>query len=108
MAFSDITKADKTTVMKYGFPAGVENISKAATALSVFPNPSHGSFTLHISAPQKETATITITNMLGKKVQQFIASTNEDVVVRVNAAPGVYFVSAKTQYETVTEKILVE
>ena len=89
------------------FPASVPVIEKA-DRVEIFPNPSAGLFTLHITSLQKEPATITITNMLGEKVKQFIAATNEDIAVQADAAPGIYFVTAVTKNETITKKIIIE
>ena len=46
--------------------------------------------------------------MLGEKVKQFIAATNEDIAVQADAAPGIYFVTAVTKNETITKKIIIE
>ena len=62
----------------------------------IFPNPTTGSFTLNISSPQTENATVTITNILGEKVKVITARTNEDNAVALDIAPGVYFVSIVT------------
>jgi hypothetical protein len=108
VAYEDGNDSQKATVMKYGFPNQVKNIPTPTSTLTIFPNPSTGSFTLHISSPQNETATITITNMLGNKVKELKAAANIDVAMQLDAAPGVYFITAKTQNETVTEKVVVE
>ncbi len=66
----------------------------AAPSLSVFPNPSQGSFTLNIASPEKENAVIVITNMLGEKVKEFTAITNTNTEIQLNTPPGIYFISA--------------
>jgi hypothetical protein len=108
VAYEDGNDSQKATVMKYGFPNQVKNIPAQTSSLSLSPNPSTGLFNLHISSPQDETATIIITNMLGNKVKELKAAANIDVAVQLDASPGVYFVTAKTQNETVTEKVVVE
>ncbi|WP_162268259.1 PA14 domain-containing protein [Hymenobacter sp. PAMC 26628] len=42
----------------------------AATALSVYPNPSTGAFTVEFSMPTAQMATLTLTDALGRTVQQ--------------------------------------
>ena len=66
------------------------------TALNVFPDPAHGSFTLNISSAVKEDATVVITNMLGEKVKELKTTTNSNTEIQLNVAPGIYFVSAIT------------
>jgi hypothetical protein len=108
VAYEDIVNDQKVTVMKYGFPASINSVNTQTSTLTIFPNPTTGSFTLHISAPQNETTTITITNILGEKVKEFKAAANIDVAMQLDAAPGMYFVTANTQNETVTEKVAVK
>jgi len=91
--------------MRYGFPAQVQNINSVSSSLTIFPSPNHGSFTLNISSPQTETASITITNILGEKIKEFTANTNADAQVQLDAAAGIYFVTAITSAGKQTEKI---
>ena len=88
---------------------GVNNLGyPTITSLTAFPNPSHGSFTLNISSPQKENATIIITNILGEKMKEFIMVTNTDIDVQLNAAPGVYFVTTITSQDKECVKVIIE
>ena len=77
-------------------------------AISIFPDPTRGSFTLNISSPVKENATITITNMLGEKVKEITAATNTDKLIQLDSPPGIYFISAVTKNEIVAGKVVVE
>lgn len=110
VSFTDANASDgnKATVMRYGFPASVKNISAKAPSLTLFPNPTHNAFTLHLTTPQKEDADIIITNFLGEKVKQLTAYTNEDREIQLNAAPGVYFVTAVTKEGNVSGKIAIQ
>ena len=107
LAYEDYGNGEKATVLRYRFAAGIQNVNIAVASFSVSPNPSNGSFTLHIKSIQKESATIIITNMLGEKVKQFTGATNEDIAVQVGAVPGVYFVSAITSQGRQSAKIEV-
>ena len=60
-----------------------------------------------ISTPQPETATITITNILGEKVKEFKATTSADTQVTLDAPAGIYFVTGVTSGSTQTEKVEV-
>ncbi len=98
------------TVMKLdtSIPTGISSILELTRALIISPNPTTASFTLNISSPQTEEATIIITNMLGEKVKEFVSYTNTDIQIQLNEPPGVYFISAVMKGGTVTSKILLE
>ena len=111
VTFMDYRDSQKAVVMKHGPAEGVTNPAGARTVgalLRIWPDPNHGAFTVHISAPMKEPATVTITNILGEKAQEFIAETNTDVSVRLHAKPGFYFVTAVTAHGTQVQQIIVE
>ena len=96
------------TVTACSVPAAVTEVNQANTTLSVFPDPNHGAFTLHISAAQNEPATITITNMMGQIVKELTTTTNTNAPVQIDAAPGVYFISAITAQGRQSAKVVVE
>ncbi len=76
--------------------AEVNIVNNAAVpSLSVFPNPGQGAFTLNLSSPQNECATIIITNMLGERVKDFVLTTNTNEEIQLNTPAGLYFISAK-------------
>jgi len=107
VVYSDSVKGNKTTVMKYGWPEQVTNTSNTWSALTAFPNPSHGSFTLHVSTSITEDAQIIITNVVGEKVKELTATTNTDIPVQLDTPPGIYFISAITTQGTQTSKMVV-
>ena len=92
------------TVMKYGTFTGIINRNNPVPAISIFPNPNHGSFTLNISSVTKEDATITITNMLGEKIEEFTTVTNQQTQIQLFTPPGIYFITATTNSQTITSK----
>jgi len=108
VAYQDWGYDRKATVMRYGWNVDVKNIGAASFTLTIFPNPTTNTFTLHISSPQSETATVTITNILGEKVKEITVRTNEDNAVMLNVAAGVYFVSAATGEGKMVQKVVVE
>ncbi len=87
---------------------GIKNIDNPSLALTIFPNPTHNTFTLHLTTQINEPATITITNILGEKVKQLTTTTNTDIQIQLNTPPGVYFILATTKKETITSKIVIE
>ena len=87
----------------------LKNITtQAASSLTLFPNPTHNTFTLHLTTQTNEPATITITNILGEKIKQLTATTNTDTQIQLNSPPGIYFISATTKQGSVNEKIMLE
>jgi hypothetical protein len=80
----------------------------ASTELKVFPNPNIGTFTVLISAASDEQAAITITNVVGEKVKEFATTTNQNTEVKLNATPGIYFVSAIIGGNRYYAKIVVD
>ena len=64
--------------------------------MSVYPNPNNGSFTINITSQDNELAHIVVTNVLGQTVKEINAATNKSQSVDLNAAAGVYFITATT------------
>ena len=89
-------------------PTSIKNSTPTYTSLTIFPSPNQGTFTLHLSTPQSEPATIIITNLLGQKVKEPTTTSNTDTQIQLDAPPGIYFISATTKNETVTQKVILE
>jgi len=85
----------------------VTNINPAGTALTIFPNPNDGNFTLSVTTPTNEQATITISNILGEKVKQLNTTANTPTQVKMEMPEGVYFISATTASGRWNEKVVV-
>jgi len=86
----------------------VTNINPATTTLIIFPNPNDGSFTLSITSPTNEPATITIINIVGEKLKQFTTATNTPTQVKMEIPEGVYFLSAITKEGIFNAKFIVD
>jgi hypothetical protein len=71
-------------------------LSKGAEALRIWPNPNDGTFTMLLSSGMDEPVEITITNIVGEKVQALTSATNKATEIKINDATGVYFISAST------------
>ena len=83
-------------------------INPQPSAIALFPNPSHGSFTLNLSAPEDVPALITITNVLGQKVKEWTVSTNKETIFHLSEPPGIYFVTARINNECLYLKVVLE
>lgn len=78
-------------VLKYMTePQGMQAITETG-AISIFPNPSTGSFTIHL--PENEmNAMLIISDVTGRTVQSRKLNSNE-TSIRIDVAPGTYFAS---------------
>jgi PKD repeat protein len=75
----------------------------ANSAISIYPNPSNGLFT--VSHPTS--SIITVTNVIGKEV--FKNSSNGTSTVDLTHLPvGTYFVTVKSNENTITKKIIIK
>ena len=92
----------------FHFEAGAGIITSPSAAMNLYPNPTSGSFTIHISSSLAEGTMITITNLLGEKIKELAATPNTDIRIQLDAPPGIYFVSATTKNATLVKKIFVE
>ena len=90
-------------------PLGATAVSAAATsqeeatlaaALSVYPNPAAGHFTLSLTSPAAQTATLTLTDQLGRVVQTqaltLQAGANQVPVQAAGLAAGLYQLTLRT------------
>jgi len=74
--------------------------------LRVWPNPNDGVFTLLLSSATDEPVKVTITNIVGEKVNGFTTVTNKATEIKLNDAAGVYFVTASTEKGNYVAKVV--
>jgi PKD repeat protein len=93
-----VVKAAGTSlqVLAPGQVVGVQEL-KAFNEVSVYPNPTSGTFRLSIDAAENINATVCITNLMGQVVDQVVISTfvgaNEIVFNEENLLSGIYLVN---------------
>jgi len=75
---------------------GVAAPGRSKGEVTLFPNPNDGSFVLSVPAIATEPAHVTITNMVGKKVNEFVTGANANIPMKLNVPAGVYFISVAT------------
>jgi len=84
----------------------------ANTSLTVYPNPSNGSFKISLYAAESGAAQIVITDMLGKTVKEFTmplsAGAKREAAVDLHVPEGIYFVSALIGSGCITQQIVVK
>lgn len=86
---------------------GVNEVAGNNTAISIFPNPNNGSFNLNIATAYSETAKVVITNMVGAVVGESTVETNKTNNMFINQPAGIYFVTATTQNDKYTARVVV-
>jgi len=81
---------------------------KVNEGVNVYPNPAlKGEFTMNLSSAFSEDVHYIITNLVGEKIKDVTAISNTPVDVQLNAASGVYFISANTAHGNWSTKIVV-
>jgi hypothetical protein len=77
--------------------------------ISIYPNPSKGTFIVQISGAGNQIgkSEIVVTNILGKTVYKASAKGSYTTVDLSSAEDGVYFVSLQNQWGKTTRKIIV-
>jgi len=87
-------------------PNGINEYSEGN--LEVFPNPSDGSFVITLSNNNYQSATLTILNVLGKKILEKKITDNNAIHIDASSfEEGVYFVELKTDKSTYLRKITI-
>jgi len=76
--------------------------------LKVYPNPNLGMFTIEISSANEETVHVVITNIIGRKVKEFTATTNNATEVQLGQPAGIYLLSATTTNGKYVAKVIVQ
>jgi len=75
--------------------------------LSVWPNPAKGSFFFNIHSGMAMPANIAVTDMLGRQLSSFAATTNKDTEVNFDLPDGVYIISASTASDRYLKRLVV-
>ncbi len=84
------------------------NVHQNSAALSVFPNPNRGSFTVNVASGEKEETHFVITNLVGVKVKKFTAYTNTNVDIQLEDQPsGIYYITASNSHNQYVRKIVL-
>jgi hypothetical protein len=98
--------------IRMAYPAdtvlSVHNISSVANGINVWPEPNNGQFAVNISSVNSEPVQITITNTIGQQIEKLDAITNKEYGIKLDAPPGLYFISAVTGQGRQCVKIVLE
>ncbi|MGD1845961.1 MAG: T9SS type A sorting domain-containing protein [Salibacteraceae bacterium] len=88
----------------------VLELSNAATAFSVFPNPNNGDFTLQFTNAVNDLYTIEITNLVGQLIYSETVQLNGNNLRNLNLNgmdQGVYMLTVRTATSETTDRIMV-
>lgn len=84
----------------------------AQTAMTLYPNPTNGSFTLELNTVQNEKAEVKVMNAIGQIIvdenHSFVSGKNLLPIDMTAIAKGVYFVQLKTSATIITKRIVLE
>ena len=87
---------------------GVTNVDAAGKGITIYPNPNQGIFTLLVSSPVTEQAVVTVTNITGKKTNEFTIVTNQASDITLTQSAGIYFVSVATAHGNYVAKVIID
>lgn len=85
----------------------VGEMTNRSNGISIYPNPSSGSFTVNINSAMNEPVTISISDITGRKVAEIHAATNTSTPIFLNRTTGIYLLTAVTAHHAWSEKIVV-
>lgn len=109
IAVSDCDKfPDTITVLVHVVPCPLSATSLTGdTMMRLWPNPSDGDFSLEMFAAIEQPVSVTVSDILGRVVQQYTGVTNTPMSLKLHAPQGIYVVSARTSSEQLMQKVLV-
>ncbi len=89
------------------YSSGVKNVG-TTNDIQLFPNPNKGTFTFNCSAGTNDEIQIVINNLTGEKVMELSTTTNRLTNIKLDAPPGIYFLTAISSAGKSVMKVSVE
>jgi len=90
-------------------PDGIKSVRGITEdAFKIYPNPNEGTFAFILYSAYAENMNIIITNLLGQKIKEISAITNEETEIHLDSSPGIYFINTITPQGIIRTKILME
>jgi uncharacterized repeat protein (TIGR01451 family) len=86
----------------------IRTINATAANLNVYPNPNEGSFDVILSSSFDEPAILTITNILGEKMNTLTITSNIIYKLELNQPAGIYILSVATFQGKYIVKVTIE
>lgn len=97
-----------TTVVDF---TGLVEFKLENEQLSIFPNPSNGSFTIQLNGVQGKELTLSIVDLSGRKVHEQALETTNSLLqekMQLDLQPGVFFVNVSDGSSQITKRIIIE
>jgi hypothetical protein len=111
--YSPITSSNGQTVVVN--PIGIDELNNVVSSLIVYPNPFSENATLEYSLMDKQDITITLTDILGREVGEWVnkAALPGNYRVNINSqqlalSRGIYLVRFKTESSSVSFKLILD
>jgi hypothetical protein len=102
--FSDF---DYGRIRTFKNTVAVNNVNSISGSFNCYPNPSNGTFTIHISSPADEEVPVIVANAAGQVMREFTVHTNEPLSISLNVPAGLYIISALANVVNHTGKIII-
>ncbi|MBP1630365.1 MAG: hypothetical protein H6Q15_1258 [Bacteroidetes bacterium] len=95
-----------------GEVSGLKEISQELLNLNIYPNPASDYINLNFQSPKGENYSVELRDVLGKTIKtQTINTQEEEVSTRMdinNIPQGIYFITLRTNTNTITKKITIK
>ena len=90
--------------------SGIPSLTDFSNSVSIYPNPGDGVFTIDLTLPAIEQATITVTDIMGQVIKQISCEmgSQKQMLNITGAANGIYFVNINAGGQSVTRKLMVQ
>ena len=76
--------------------------------MSLYPNPTNGSFIFNLISASNSDVQIIVSNVLGQKVKELQVAANKETTIDLDAPAGIYFVTAIVAGERIVKKIVLQ
>ena len=76
-------------------------------AMSIYPNPNNGSFTVNVQSQTDEETNMSVTDVSGKLLASRIINTNVPATINLDVPDGIYIVSVSLKKGRVSKKVIL-
>lgn len=91
-------------------PVGLNEFNRAVK-MNIYPNPTQGEFTIEINFLVKTNFSICITNAIGQTIKELNGKDSNGIEDKINLTQqpsGLYFITLKSEQNTITKKIILQ
>jgi len=98
-------------IIHFEWPTGISDAHGSKISMVISPNPTNGSFFLRLNGQDNQVATLTISDICGRTILQYVAEGPEFHQKRIDLSGfprGLYFVKSRIGTESLVQKLIVE